>query len=395
MEETSNEPEPTEVIENDYLGEAPREYSSSQLDDVTTQEDVEEEHITFVPEVVQEAVQEMVHEVVQEMVQEAVQEVVPEVVQEMVQEAVQEAVPEVVQEAVPEVVQEMVQEAVPEVVQETTDERYVEQPSHPLDTMPEETPIIEDPVPRIVFIIPYRDREQHYKSFSAHMKCYLDKLAIPYKMFFIHQTDSRGFNRGAMKNIGFLKVKNDYPEEYKKMTFVFNDIDTMPASTTYLPFETTSGTIKHFYGFEHTLGGIVSITGEDFERLNGFPNFWAWGYEDNLLQIRAQESGIQIDRSVFYKISNPAIIRLTENYIREVNRAEYDRFVKRTLEGIRSICDLDYTVNLSTGFVDVLKFNTNAEELLSQRADYDLRNGPVPFKDILRKRPAIRMKMHF
>jgi len=284
---------------------------------------------------------------------------------------------------------------VPEVVQETMKESGVEQSSRPLDTTPEEAPILAASAPRIVFIVPYRNRELHYKSFSANMNCYLDKLAIPYKIFYIHQTDSRGFNRGAMKNIGFLKVKRDYPEEYKQMTLVFNDIDTMPASTTYLPFETTSGTIKHFYGFEHTLGGIVSITGEDFERLNGFPNFWAWGYEDNLLQIRAQESGIQIDRSVFYKISNPAIIRLTENYTREVNRAEYDRFVKRTLEGIRSICDLDYTVNPSTGFVDVLNFNTNAEEQLSQRADYDLRNGPVPFKDILRKRPAPRMRMHF
>lgn len=259
---------------------------------------------------------------------------------------------------------------------------------------PAPTPV-EEVTPRLVFIVPYKDREQHYKVFSAGMAAYLNSTGIPYKIFYIHQTDSRGFNRGAMKNIGFLMVKDAYPTEYKTMTIVFNDIDTMPANTTRIKYETTVGTIKHFYGFEYTLGGIVSITGTDFERLNGFPNFWAWGYEDNLLQIRAETLGIKIDRSTFFKIGHPAIVRLQESNLREVNRAEYDRFVKRTLEGINSICDLNYTVNKLTGFVDVLNFNTNAEEQLSQRKEYDLRNGPKPFQDILRKRPAPRMRMHF
>jgi hypothetical protein len=170
----------------------------------------------------------------------------------------------------------------------------------------------------------------------------------------------------------------------------------MPAKGTHLNYETSRGVIKHFYGFDYTLGGIVSITAGDFERINGFPNFWSWGYEDNLLQTRAKNHGIVIDRSQFYKISDPNLIHLVDTPLREVNRSEFDRFLQNTTEGINSILDLKYLVNDETGFVDVLQFNTTVEEQLDKRTNYDLRNGPAPFKDfVARGRQAPRMKMHF
>ena len=249
-------------------------------------------------------------------------------------------------------------------------------------------------VPKLIFIVPYRNRKNHYDLFSETMNNYL-KNSEPYIIFYVHQLDNRSFNRGAMKNIGFLVVKTLYPNDYKNITLVFNDIDTMPTSSVKLDYNTSKGTIKHFYGFDYTLGGIVSINAEDFESLNGFPNFWAWGYEDNLLQNRANEKGIVIDRSVFYKIYDPNIIHLSDSFIREVNRKEYDRFLQNTNEGIHSIHDLRYIINDITGFVDVLDFNTNVKETIENRIDYDLRNGPAPFKDISRKRRLPRMKMLF
>jgi hypothetical protein len=144
------------------------------------------------------------------------------------------------------------------------------------------------------------------------------------------------------------------------------------------------------------LGGIVSILASDFERLNGFPNFWAWGFEDNLIQTRAQKRGMVIDRSVFYKIGDPHIIQLTDTIIREVNRTEYDRFLQNTTEGIDSIRDLRYEVKEETGVIDVLQFNTTVQENTATRYAYDLRNGPAPFKDHAPKnRRMPRMKMHF
>jgi hypothetical protein len=84
-----------------------------------------------------------------------------------------------------------------------------------------------------------------------------------YKIIYSHQSDTRIFNRGAMKNIGFLYAKSLYPNDYQNITFVFNDVDTMPYNKNFLNYETVQGNVKHFYGYQFTLGGIVSITGAD------------------------------------------------------------------------------------------------------------------------------------
>ena len=150
-------------------------------------------------------------------------------------------------------------------------------------------------VPKVVFIIPYRNRPQHKYFFSNHINTIMadSSLNDKYEVYFSHQDDSRSFNRGGTKNIGFLSVKNKYPNDYKNITFVFNDIDTMPLEKNYLNYDTISGVVKHFYGFKFALGGIFSITGADFEKTVGFPNYWAWGLEDNAMQIRVLENNIK------------------------------------------------------------------------------------------------------
>ena len=79
-------------------------------------------------------------------------------------------------------------------------------------------------------------------------------------------------------------------------TFIFHDVDLLP-SPELLPSYTTpappnpihiarvwsrySNNAKYF-------GGIVSFSGDSFEKLNGFPNnFWGWGGEDDELQVSA------------------------------------------------------------------------------------------------------------
>ena len=59
---------------------------------------------------------------------------------------------------------------------------------------------------------------------------------------------------------------------------------------------------EHFYGFNYALGGIVALTGEDFELTNGYPNFWGWGMEDNVLQKRCEALNLFIDRSHFFQL---------------------------------------------------------------------------------------------
>ena len=154
-------------------------------------------------------------------------------------------------------------------------------------------------IPKFIFIVPYRERVKQKDNFFSKMTSLL-KNNIPethYNILFVEQNDTREFNRGAMKNLGFLYYKSLYPNHYKNMIFIFNDVDTIPDK--YINYDTVNGTIKHFIGFTFTLGGIFSITGHDFDKLKGFPNFWGWGYEDNLIQLRAKNNDIAIDRTDF------------------------------------------------------------------------------------------------
>lgn len=199
--------------------------------------------------------------------------------------------------------------------------------------------------PKFVFIVPYRNRIQHKYYFSTYITAILKDTTVPYEIYFSHQCDARSFNRGGTKNIGFLAVKAKYPNHYKDMTFVFNDIDTLPFSNMF-DYQTTHGVIKHFYGFEYALGGIVSITGADFEATNGFPNFWGWGMEDNVLQTRCNKIGLQVDRSQFFPIGSPNILQLFDGVSRLINRkdpwrAQHDNGV----DGLRSINKLDYSID--------------------------------------------------
>ena len=262
-------------------------------------------------------------------------------------------------------------------------EPVVEQVAEPV-VEPSPEPVVEPVVPqqiipKLVFIVPYRDRETQHKFYSKHMSYILEDMpTTDYKIFYVHQCDKREFNRGAMKNIGFLHVKKEYPNDYKNITLVFNDIDIMPLVKGFINYETTSAKIKHFYGFDYTLGGIVSIKAGDFEVVNGFPNFWAWGYEDNLLQKRIQSVGMIIDRSVFYPIMDKNFIILHDGFKRNVNKTEFDRYMQQTKEGQASIRNLNYEVT-SDGFINVTGFDTDVVPVANSSMSYDIRNGPRPF----------------
>ena len=235
-------------------------------------------------------------------------------------------------------------------------------------------------IPKLVFIVPYRDREHQKHSFDNIMPTILEDIpSTDYKIYFIQQCDTRDFNRGAMKNIGFLAMKNKYPNDYQNITFVFNDVDTMPRLKNLIDYNTELGKIKHFYGQLNTLGGIVSIKGADFEKTLGYPNFWAWGYEDNMIQIRAIRAGLTIDRTTFFATGNPNIIQLNENNNRIVNRDEFNRYINYTNEGFASITDLVYDIDESTKFVNVTQFKTDVDNNPSRNEMYDLRRGNRPF----------------
>ena len=242
-------------------------------------------------------------------------------------------------------------------------------------------------IPRRVFIVPYRNRIQHKFFFSKYMSFILENDE-DYEIYFTHQCDARTFNRGAVKDIGFIAIRNKYPQHYKDITFIFNDVDTIPF-TKIFDYETTHGVVKHYYGFKYALGGIVVMKGADFEKTNGFPCFWGWGMEDNALQKRCDAVGLRIDRSVFYNIGSPEILQLFDGISRIISkkdpwRGENDNGV----DGLRTITQLKYTIdeksenpndnifsvhNEKIMFINVTTFITHIPFGSEEYYNYDLR----------------------
>ena len=199
-------------------------------------------------------------------------------------------------------------------------------------------------IPKRIFIVPYRNRIQQKFFFSKYMSFILEDKN-DYEIYFSHQCDARTFNRGAIKNIGFIAIKNKYPEHYKDITFIFNDVDTLPFHKIF-DYETSPGVVKHYYGFKYALGGIVVMKGGDFEKTNGFPGFWGWGMEDNVLQKRCEAVGLKIDRSIFHNIGSPEILQLFDGISRIISKKDPWRGENDNgIDGLTTISQLKYTID--------------------------------------------------
>lgn len=220
-----------------------------------------------------------------------------------------------------------------------------------------ETSILSNGTPPLVFIIPYRDRAEHRSQFLEAVDIYFKQLKKEkdYIILFSHQFDERPFNRGAIKNLGFIYIKQKYPRDYKNITLVFNDVDIFPTFDISLDYyQTIHGTIKHFYGVDFALGGSISITGYDFERINGFPNYWEWGMEDNVLQSRALFHGITIDRSNMAKIGDDTYTQLQHGETRVVDNKIILKMKEDNGEnGITTISNIDFSSLRAAKYIEV------------------------------------------
>jgi len=251
-------------------------------------------------------------------------------------------------------------------------------------------------IPELIFIVPFRNRGSQLNVFLNHMKWLLE--GKKYEIIISHQNDKRFFNRGAMKNLGFMYAKEKYPNDYKSMTFVFHDIDCLVSLKNMTTFQTNLGRVKHIFGFRQTFGGIFSIKGRDFEMINGFPCIWNWGYEDNALRHRwlhykklkknTYNPGC-IDYSEFYEYQDKRIVQMWHGDKKIFNkRHAYHSYANaltsgdgiKTIRNIRkdtfNIDDCVTQVNHHT-FNVLTRHPSNAEQkVLKTREDHQW--GPPP-----------------
>lgn len=243
-------------------------------------------------------------------------------------------------------------------------------------------------IPSLIFIIPYRDRPEQKFVFEKYMSYLLeDYKKGDYAIFFVEQKDDRNFNRGALKNIGFLAIKKKYPKHYQKITFVFNDVDTFPYKKGLLDYKTRSGVIKHFFGFEFTLGGIFSITGADFELIGGFPNFWTWGYEDNIIYNKANQApGLMVDRSVFFKIFDHNIVHMTDSLKRtiNVNQMNSNDAMVKVNNNVNSVVNINHTIIGNKIIVNWFDISLPYQEKIQVR-EINLTDSPKSIQNMKRR----------
>jgi len=186
-------------------------------------------------------------------------------------------------------------------------------------------------------------------------------------------------------------MKQKYPEDYKNITFIFNDIDTIPFHKIF-DYDTEEGTVKHHYGYKYALGGIVVIKGSDFEKINGFPSFWGWGMEDNCLQKRCENHDLYIDRSQFFPIGSPEILQLFDGISRIISKRDPWRMKHDDgQDGLKTIRKLLYTIdeeshnpidnrfvikNEKIFIINITTFLTGTRFEHDEYYNYDLREPP-------------------
>jgi hypothetical protein len=150
--------------------------------------------------------------------------------------------------------------------------------------------------------VPYRDREEHLDNFLPQIHDHLKDAGLSFHIVIAEQEDGLAFNRGAMKNAGFLLGgASDYT--------CFHDVDYLPLNADYgwtddpaclvltgnqdLGVKKTGPVQPIHLDMKNFFGGVVMVPDALFRQVDGYSNgYWGWGYEDTDLLGRFEAAGI-------------------------------------------------------------------------------------------------------
>jgi len=233
-------------------------------------------------------------------------------------------------------------------------------------------------IPHTIFIVPYKNRIEHKELFNKYiieLKSYNKWSDNDIDIYYSQQCNNKMFNRGAIKNIGFIAMKNKYPNHWKNITFIFHDIDSIPNDVSLIPYKTMTGKVAHYYGYKFSLGGIFAIKGIDFEKTNGFPNFWGWGFEDNIINNRIQKiKSLIVDRDIFYDITDTRINRPFDGFKRKYSKTELKIYNEKIYYGgLSTIYNLNYEI--INEYINIYSFITERNYNENEFLYHDVRNG--------------------
>ncbi|XP_011675760.2 beta-1,4-galactosyltransferase 6 isoform X1 [Strongylocentrotus purpuratus] len=155
---------------------------------------------------------------------------------------------------------------------------------------------------KVAIVIPYRDRIQHLAILLRNLHHLLMLQNLEFGIFVAEQTNDLVFNRGLMKNIGYMESTNFGAWD----CVIFHDIDQIPMRATnwygcdemprHLCAYAEELGFKLMYG--GLFGGVVGLTAEQMKSSNGYSNvYWGWGAEDDDLRSRVNKLKYKIYRA--------------------------------------------------------------------------------------------------
>ncbi|XP_067839503.1 beta-1,4-galactosyltransferase 1-like isoform X2 [Heptranchias perlo] len=139
---------------------------------------------------------------------------------------------------------------------------------------------------KVAVIIPFRNRDDHLKYWLYYLHPILQRQQLDYGVYVINQHGEETFNRAKLLNVGFVEAL----KEYDYNCFVFSDVDLIPMDDRNIykcysqPRHLAVSMDKFGFRLPYNqfFGGISSLSREQHEKINGFPNeYWGWGGEDD------------------------------------------------------------------------------------------------------------------
>lgn len=219
---------------------------------------------------------------------------------------------------------------------------------------------------RLAVIVPYRNRSNELEIFVSHMNSFLNSQSIEHIFMIINQIDQHRFNRAALINIGFIESQliADY--------IVMHDIDLLPLNVRELsykypengPIHLASPKYHPIYHYSTYVGGILMISSNDFERINGMsPLYWGWGREDDNFYVRMKLARMNITRP--NNLSTNFTNTFRHIHDKSIHKRDYAKYGQQKEEGKKIHPEMGFnTTKYKIITKEIKKTNTGIEYIM-------------------------------
>merc|ERR1712012_1484981 len=154
---------------------------------------------------------------------------------------------------------------------------------------------------RVAIIVPFRDREEHLRTFLFHMHSFLPRQQVDYGIFIVEQDGNGAFNRAMLLNVGAAEALKSYDFQCA----IFHDVDLLPEDDRNLytcpeqprHLSVAVDKFKYRLPYKGIFGGATAVRADQFRKLSGSSNmFWGWGGEDDDMSKRISHHKMKIIR---------------------------------------------------------------------------------------------------